>query len=76
MADLNDIASLAGAFEEFKNTNDARLAQIESKGSADYVTTDKLDKINADLTALQACQSASKRNPLSACKRDPLRRAA
>ncbi|WP_066782329.1 phage major capsid protein [Sphingomonas sp. CCH5-D11] len=54
MADLNDIASLAGAFEEFKNTNDARLAQIESKGSADYVTTDKLEKINADLTALQA----------------------
>jgi HK97 family phage major capsid protein len=55
MADLNnDIASLANAFDEFKNTNDARLAQIESKGSADYVTTDKLNKINADLDALQS----------------------
>lgn len=51
MADLND---LMNAFEEFKNTNDERLTQIEAKGSADYVTTDKLDKINADLTALQA----------------------
>lgn len=55
MADLNnDIASLAGAFEEFKSTNDARLDQIEKKGSADYVTTDKLDKINSDLNKLQS----------------------
>ena len=53
MADLNDIASLAGAFEEFKNTNDQRLAQIEQKGSADVLTTEKLDRINSDLTALQ-----------------------
>lgn len=54
MADLNDISKLATAFEEFKSTNDTRLSQIESKGSADYVTTDKLEKLNAELTALQA----------------------
>ncbi len=54
MADLNDINSLATAFEEFKNTNDTRLAQIESKGSADVLTTEKLDRINSELTALQA----------------------
>lgn len=53
MADLNEVNSLASAFEEFKSTNDARLKQIEQKGSADYVTTDKLSKINEDLTALQ-----------------------
>jgi HK97 family phage major capsid protein len=54
MADLNEISKLATAFEEFKNTNDDRIAQIERKGSADYVTTDKLEKLNADLSALQA----------------------
>lgn len=54
MAVLNEVNSLATAFEEFKSTNDQRLAQIEAKGSADYVTTDKLEKLNADLTALQS----------------------
>ena len=54
MADLNEVTSLATASEEFKSTNDQRLAQIESKGSADYVTTDKLAKINSDLASLQA----------------------
>ena len=68
MADLNDIASLAGAFEEFKNTNDARLAQIESKGSADYVTTDKLDRLNEVISGLQATVTdvAKKSNRLGA----------
>ncbi len=54
MADLNEVTSLATAFEEFRSTNDQRLAQIESKGSADYVTTDKLAKINSDLATLQS----------------------
>lgn len=53
MADLNDINSLAGAFEEFKNTNDDRLKQLEAKGTADYVTTDKLDRLNEVITGLQ-----------------------
>lgn len=55
MADLNnEISKLVTAFEEFKGTNDDRIAQIEAKGSADYVTTDKLAKINADLASLQS----------------------
>lgn len=54
MADLNEVNSLASAFEEFKNTNDARLKQIEQKGSADVLTTEKLERINNELTALQA----------------------
>ncbi len=55
MADLNnEISKLATAFEEFKGTNDDRIAQIEAKGSADYVTTDKLAKINSDLASLQS----------------------
>lgn len=38
------------AFEEFKATNDARLKEIEKKGTADTVITDKLAKIEADLS--------------------------
>lgn len=38
------------AFEEFKATNDARLNEIEKKGAADTVITDKLAKIEADLS--------------------------
>ena len=38
------------AFEEFKATNDARLTEIEKKGAADTVITDKLAKIEADLS--------------------------
>lgn len=37
------------AFEEFKATNDQRLKEIEKKGAADPVVTEKLAKIEADL---------------------------
>jgi HK97 family phage major capsid protein len=41
------------AFEEFKKANDQRLAEIEKKGSADPLLSDKLAKIEADLDAAQ-----------------------
>ena len=44
------IASVMTAFEEFKAINDARLKEIEKKGAADTVITDKLAKIEADLS--------------------------
>lgn len=53
MADLNEVTSLATAFEEFKNTNDQRIAQIEAKGSADVLTTEKLDRLNSVVAGLQ-----------------------
>lgn len=37
------------AFDEFKATNDDRLAQIERRGSADMLTTDKGARIDAAL---------------------------
>jgi HK97 family phage major capsid protein len=37
------------AFEEFKTTNDQRLAQIAAKGVADPLLEEKLAKINAEL---------------------------
>jgi HK97 family phage major capsid protein len=41
------------AFEAFKETNDERLGQIETRMTADVVTSDKLDRINQALDALQ-----------------------
>ena len=39
----------ARAFEAFKDTNDARLAEIETRLSADVVTEEKLVRIDAAL---------------------------
>jgi len=47
------VAAVGTAFEEFKKTNDERLAQIEAKGAADPVTEEKLAKIEADLSKWQ-----------------------
>jgi len=43
------VDAMATAFEEFKKVNDERLAQIESKGSADPLVEEKLAKIEKDL---------------------------
>lgn len=51
------------AFEAFKDTNDERLSEIETKLSADVVTTDKLDRINK---ALDELTLKGRRPPLSA----------
>lgn len=45
------LADLNRAFNEMKATNDERLKQIE-KGREDVVTTEKFDRINADVGAL------------------------
>ena len=47
------VESLGSAFEEFKKTNDQRLAQIEKKGSADPVTEDKLKKIESEMDKIE-----------------------
>ena len=49
----NAIDSLGSTFEEFKKTNDERLAQIEKKGSADAVTSEKLARIEKDLDKIE-----------------------
>ena len=57
MADNNQvkeaIESLGKTFEEFKSANDDRLAQIESKGSADVITDEKLGRIEEDLDKIE-----------------------
>ncbi len=40
-------------FETYRQVNDARLAEIEERGSADVLTLDKLDRLDAALDATQ-----------------------
>ncbi len=40
---------LLHAFEDFKDTNDRRLGEIERRMSADVLTTEKLDRVNRAL---------------------------
>jgi HK97 family phage major capsid protein len=50
---LNDtIDKIAEAFEEYKRTNDQRLAEIKAKGSADPLLEEKLRKVDAELVQL------------------------
>ena len=57
------VESLGSAFEEFKKTNDQRLAQIEKKGSADPVTEDKLKKIESEMDKIEELnQAVTKQN--------------
>jgi HK97 family phage major capsid protein len=59
------VTAVGTAFEEFKKTNDERLAQIEAKGSADPLIDDKLKKIEDSIDAgqkkLEAFQLSQKR---------------
>lgn len=43
------IEEMNTAFAEMKSTNDARIAELEQKGSADVLFGEKLDKIEADI---------------------------
>jgi HK97 family phage major capsid protein len=51
--DIKDLIEAQNrAFAEFKQANDARLAQIEAKGGADPVTLEKLAKLDQSLAEL------------------------
>ena len=47
------IEKLGRAFEEFKTANDARLKQIEAQGVADPILSEKVDKLNAEISKVQ-----------------------
>jgi len=54
MSEVNQhLESLNKAFDEFKKTNDERIAEIEKKGSADPLLEAKLDAINAEIDKAQ-----------------------
>ena len=48
------IEDLGKTFEQFKAENDARIKAIETKGHADPLLTEKVDKINADIAQISA----------------------
>ena len=48
------IEAIGKAFDTFKAENDTRIKQIEAKGSVDPILAEKVEKINADLTAMSA----------------------
>lgn len=55
MKEIKDtIDALGKAFEAFKSENDARLKEIEEKGGADPLLTEKVEKINADISQIAA----------------------
>lgn len=49
----DDVKNVMTAFEEFKATNDSRLKEIEKKGAADPIVTEKLAKIETTLSAYE-----------------------
>ena len=49
---VQTIDKIAAAFDEYKKTNDARLAEIKAKGSADPLLEQKLANVNAELEKL------------------------
>ena len=53
--DINQvIEDLGRSFEAFKAENDARLKEIETKGGADPLLTEKVEKINAEISQIAA----------------------
>ena len=51
------LGELKQAFEDFKKANDERLAQIEKKGHADPLLVEKVEKVNAKVTEIDALKT-------------------
>lgn len=62
MSDTSEIkdavSSLGKTFEEFKETNDERLAQIEKTGKSDPLVEEKLARIEKDLDKIEEINQA------------------
>jgi len=56
-------ADLMAAFEAYKQANDARLAEIEAKGGADTLTSEKLARIDRRLNELAVKSAAPTLTP-------------
>jgi HK97 family phage major capsid protein len=55
------VETLGKTFEAFKETNDKRIKEIESKGSADPIVEEKLSKIEADLDKFSDMEVSQKK---------------
>lgn len=65
---------VTGLFENFKKENDQRLKEIEKKGAADTLLTEKVEKMNDAISALEdqvkATQTAMNRKEVVAEQKD------
>ena len=52
------IEKIGKTYEEYKKTNDERLSQLEKKGVVDPLVTEKLDRLDAKMSELEAVKSA------------------
>jgi len=63
------VDTLVHAFQEFKSSNDERIKALETKGAADPLLEEKVDRLNAEIDSryqqLKSMQTASKRPMLS-----------
>lgn len=69
------IAELQAAHKQFVDANDARLKEIEKKGSSDAVTAEKVEKINntvSDLVAKVEAAVAAAKNAENIASRAPV----
>ncbi len=58
MSELKEvIAELGSTFEDFKKSNDQRIKEIESKGAADPLLEEKINKMNEQITDLEATKA-------------------
>lgn len=55
------VNNLNAAHTQFREANDRRLAEIEARGSADTVSTEKVDRINAEITSIQSALDEANR---------------
>jgi HK97 family phage major capsid protein len=70
MPELKDLVEgINKAFTEFKTVNDARLKEIETKGSASAALETKLSKIESDLQTKEAAQKKALEDIQAALKR-------
>lgn len=58
------IHELHRAFEQFRESNDQRLREIERKGAADPLTDQKVSRLNARLDQLETMQSRTPRGEI------------
>lgn len=62
MGDLAEtITSIGKAFDEFRKENDARLTEIEKKGHADPLLSEKVDKMATQLADMESLRQKAER---------------
>lgn len=55
------VAQLGAAFEEFKTTHKAELADLQKKGSVDPLITEKMAKLEGDISQLETLKKSLER---------------